>query len=156
MRTTYRTLAWLIALAVAVQAAAIAFAFTGLGVWIQGGGVLDKAAMESESSTFFGDAGFGIHAVNGYMVIPGLALVLLVVSFFTKIPRGAVWAGAVLLLVVLQVTLGGLSFGAPTMGILHGLNALLLFTVALLAGQRARAERAVAGEPAPTAGAGVG
>jgi hypothetical protein len=41
MRTTYRVLAYLVALEVAVQAAAIAFAVFGLGLWIEDGGTLD-------------------------------------------------------------------------------------------------------------------
>ena len=48
MRMVYRVLAYLIAGEVVVQAGAIAFAFFGLGAWIDGGGVLDKAAMESD------------------------------------------------------------------------------------------------------------
>ena len=43
MRATYRVLAYLLALEVVVQAAAIAWAVFGLTAWIEGGGVLDKA-----------------------------------------------------------------------------------------------------------------
>jgi hypothetical protein len=44
----------------------------------------------------------------------------------------------VLLLVVLQVVLGFLGFGAPIFGALHGLNALLLFSAAVMAGLRVK------------------
>ncbi len=47
MKSAYRVLAYLMALEVLVQAGAIAYALFGLGAWIQSGGVLDKAAMES-------------------------------------------------------------------------------------------------------------
>lgn len=157
MRTTYRVLASLVALAVGVQAAAIAFAHAGLYAWIQTGGVLDKAAMESESSGFYGDLGVGVHSTNGYLVIPVLALALLVVAFFARIPRGTVWAGVLLLLIVVQIMLGGLSLGAPSLGILHGLNALAVFTVAQQAAARARVARtADVAERAPATGARVG
>jgi hypothetical protein len=103
MRTAYRVLAFVIAAEVAIQAAAIAYALFGLGVWIQGGGVMDKATMESESATFAGDGGFALHGINGEMVIPVLVLVFLVLSFFAKVPRGVMWAGITVGLVVLLI-----------------------------------------------------
>jgi cytochrome c oxidase subunit IV len=43
-----------------------------------------------------------VHIFNGFFVIPGLALLLLIVSFFTKV-RGAIrWAAIVLALVVVR------------------------------------------------------
>ena len=51
-------------------------------------------------------AGIIVHVNNGFFVIPGLALLLLIVSFFTKV-RGAIkWAVIVFALVVVQVLLG--------------------------------------------------
>lgn len=152
MGTTYRVLAWLIVAAVAVQAAAIAFAFFGLGAWIRGGGVLDKAAMESETTAFYGDAGFAWHGITGEMVIPVLVLVLLIVSFFAKMRRGTVFAGVLVLLVALQVLLGLLSFESPGLGMLHGVNALLIAAVAIFAGLApARQVEAVPEQPAAAA-----
>lgn len=52
MKMAYRILAYLIALGVVLQASAIAFAFFGLGSWVEGGGVLDKAFIESSTSSF--------------------------------------------------------------------------------------------------------
>ena len=49
MRTTYRVLAYLLAVEVMVQAAAIAYAIFGLGKYIDDGAVVDKATQESES-----------------------------------------------------------------------------------------------------------
>ena len=49
MRATYRVLAYLLALEVVVQAAAIAWAVFGLSTWVENGGVLDKASLESDA-----------------------------------------------------------------------------------------------------------
>ncbi len=138
MRTAYRVLAFVIAAEVAIQAATIAYALFGLGVWISGGGVLDKATMESESSTFTGDGGFALHGMNGEIVIPVLVIVFLVLSFFAKVPRGVMWAAVTLGLVVLQVLLGLLGQVVPFLGALHGINALLIFGVAVMAAMAAR------------------
>jgi len=131
-------LSYIIAAEVVVQASAIAFAIFGLGKWINDGGTLDKATMDDESVTFTGFVGFMIHGINGQMVIPLLALILLIVSFFAKVPGGVKWAGAILALVVIQVTLGLFAHETPQLGPLHGMNALLLFSVAILAGRRTR------------------
>ncbi|MGA9749151.1 MAG: hypothetical protein WBQ50_16965 [Nocardioides sp.] len=139
MKGAYRVLAGLIALSVVVQAAAIAFAYAGLGVWIADGGTLDAAAMEDESTTFTGVLGFPIHAINGMMVIPILALALLIVSFFAKVERGIVMAVVLIVLVVLQVALGILGHETPYAGLLHGINALIIFGGATQAARQARA-----------------
>lgn len=136
MKTVYRVLAYLIALEVAIQAAAIVFAIFGLFKWVDDGGTLDKAMVEDQSATFTGVVGFPIHFMNGMYLIPLLALILLIISFFAKIPGGAKWAGFVLLAVVVQVFLGLFAHGLPALGILHGLNALLLFGLAVMAGMR--------------------
>ena len=137
MKATYRVLAYLVALGVVVQAAAIAFAYFGLGKWIEDGGVLDKATMESEGTGFTGVVGFMIHGIAGEMVIPAIALILLVVSFFAKVPGGVLWAGIVVVLTVLQVALGLLGFAVVGLGLLHGVNALAMFAVAAMAAHRA-------------------
>jgi heme A synthase len=138
MKSAYRVLAWIIAAEVAIQAMVMVFAIAGLIQWIDRGGVLDRAAMESNESLFPEVVGFMIHALNGMMVIPALALILLILSFFTKVPGGVKWAALVLLLVIVQVTLGFLGHGASIFGALHGLNALLLFSVAVMAGLRVK------------------
>jgi hypothetical protein len=137
MRAAYRVLAWLIALEVVLQAAAMVYAVAGLGIWVdQDAGVLDKAAFESEESLFPEMIGFFIHGINGMMVIPLLALIFLIVSFFAKVPGGVKWAGFVFVAVVVQVTLGMFGHEAAIFGLLHGANALLLFSLAALAGRR--------------------
>ena len=47
-----------------------------------------------------------LHSLVGMVLIPLLAIVLLIISFFAKIPGGVKWAGFVFLAVVLQVGSG--------------------------------------------------
>ena len=143
MRKTYRFLANAIAALVVVQAGAIAWAFFGLSNEIDKNGlVVNKACLESEGcGDFTAEWGFAIHMFfNGTILIPLVALTLLVVSFFAKVPGGVKLAATVVVLIILQVlvlpTLSrevGSGFGA-----LHGVNALVLMGVAIMAGQRAR------------------
>lgn len=136
MKSVYKVLAYLIAIEVAVQASAMVYAISGLGLWIGEGGVLDEAAFRSQEMLFPEMIGLMVHGMNGMFVIPTLALVLLIVSFFAKVPRGVAWAAAVLGLVVLQVALGIGGHSVSISGLLHGINALVLFTTALLAARR--------------------
>ena len=138
MRTAYKVLAFVIAAEVVIQAAAMVYAISGLFIWVDSdGGVLDKAALESED-LFPELIGFIVHGMNGMMVIPVLALALVIVSFFTKVKGASQWAGLVLLSVVLQVLLGMFGHSVSLSGLLHGVNALVLFTLALTAGRRMR------------------
>jgi Family of unknown function (DUF6220) len=136
MRSSYRVLAYIIAVEVFVQAAAITFAVAGFFKWIDDGNTVDKAVLEDENLSFTGLAGFIIHGMNGMMVIPFLALVLLIVSFFAKVPGGVKWAGGILALVVVQVLLGIFAHETPLLGPFHGINALVLLGVAVTAGRR--------------------
>ena len=143
MRPTYKVLAYLVAAEVAIQAMVMVWAIAGLSKWVDGGGLFDKAviegAFESGAMPFPEVLGIIVHGINGIMVIPGLALLLLIVSFFTK-ARGVIkWALIVFGLVVVQILLGLLGHEFPVGGALHGLNALALFGVALYAGRRLRA-----------------
>ena len=143
MRTAYKVLAYLVAAEVAIQAMAVVWGIAGLGKWVDGGGVLDKAVFEeaigSGAMPFPEIAGLLVHGINGMFVVPGLALGLLIISFFTKV-RGAIkWALIVFALVVAQGQIGFLGHEFPLAGALHGLNALVLFGVALYTGRRLRA-----------------
>ena len=90
MKTVHKVLAYLIAIEVMIQAALIAFAVAGIGVWVmEEGGALDEAAFEAifeGELSFTGVAGMVFHGMNGMMVIPLLALLLLITSFFAKTP----------------------------------------------------------------------
>jgi len=150
MRATYRYLAYAIPVLVAVQAAAIAFAFFGLTAWIDDGNQMTKAAMESDSTSFTGVVGFMIHGMVGEMLIPLVAIALLIVSFFARVPGGSKWAAFVLLDIVLQIVLAFTAFGAPVVGLLHGLNALFLAWLGFAAARRVATAPELATEPAVT------
>jgi hypothetical protein len=148
MRTAYKVLAYLVAAEVAIQATVMVWAIAGLGVWVDGGGVLDKSIMESQATPFTEVFGFIVHGINGTFVIPAIALLLLIVSFFTKVRGTIKWAVIVFVLVVAQGQIGFLGHEFALAGALHGLNALALFAVALHTGRRIRtaAPKGVAAE----------
>jgi hypothetical protein len=138
MRTAYKVLAYIVAAEVAIQAMAMVWAIAGLVKWVDAGGVFDKSLMESEGTPFTEVFGIIVHAINGTFVIPAIALLLLIVSFFTKV-RGAIkWGAIVFLLTVAQGQIGFLGHEFPLADALHGLNALALFASALYAGRRMR------------------
>jgi hypothetical protein len=134
MKSAYRVLAYLVALEVVIQAAAIAFATFGLLNYISGGGVLDKTTEQAHA--YSGAVGFVVHGVNGQMITPVIALVLLVVAFFAKVPGGVTWAAIVVVTVVVQVLLGQFAHVVPTLGWVHGALAVGLFVVAVIAARR--------------------
>ncbi|MEU4404555.1 hypothetical protein AB0F88_08520 [Streptosporangium sp. NPDC023963] len=133
VKHVYKVLAYLIAVEVAVQAAAAVWFEAGLTVFIGQGGVLDKTLAESGEVPFIEVFGLVVHGLNGMFAIPALALILLICSFWAKVPGAVKAAGLVLLLVVLQVTFGIMGGNIPLMGAVHGINALLLFAAALYA-----------------------
>ncbi|MDQ3615337.1 MAG: hypothetical protein M3393_01650 [Actinomycetota bacterium] len=137
MKSAYRVLALLVALGVVVQAGSIALAYFGLSKWIQDGGTLDKAGLEGGSVEFTGVIGFPIHFLNAYLIVL-LALILLIISFFAKVSGGAKWAAFILLAVVVQILLGMLARSTPVLGALHGVNALIIFGLAVTAAMRVR------------------
>lgn len=145
---TYRVLAYLIALEVVLQAAAIAFGMAGLAHWVHDEGhTATRATFEEGGPHYTGEAGFSLHGVNGSLVIPILALVFLGVGFFARrtVRGGLRWSATVLGLVVLQVFLGFMTREVDWLGALHGFNALAVFSAALYAARRPRAELAEAG-----------
>ena len=138
MRTAYKLLAYLVAVEVVIQAMAVVWAIAGLGKWVTEGGVLDKATIESGGKPFPEITGLIVHGINGSFVVPGIALILVIVSFFSRL-RGAIkWAAIVFVLAVVQGQLGFLGHEIPAIGALHGLNALALFAAALYTGRRIR------------------
>ena len=66
------------------------------------------------------------------------SLVMLIISFFAKIPHGVRWAVFVLIATIVQIALGVLSHLLAAIGALHGAAALVLFGVAVTAAMRAR------------------
>lgn len=144
MRTLYTGLAWTVAGAVVVQAAAIAFAFGGMLNLVSEGGVVDKALLEAFQAGGVGELGFLIHGLVGGVVIPLLALALLVVSFLVRARGARLWAAIVFGLVALQVTLGFSITDMPYLGLIHGANALAVVATASFAALRMRSEHRTA------------
>jgi len=142
MKNAYRILATIIAVEVVIQAMAMVFAVAGLGIWVDEGGVYDKAAMEDEDITFTGAAGFAVHFLNGTILIPLLGLILLIVSFFAKVPGGVKWAAIVFGAIVVQVFLGIFGHESAYIGMLHGLNAFVLLGSAGMAARLAKSASA--------------
>ena len=124
MRTAYRVIAYLLALSVAVQASLIAFGAFALENNIDNGPVSD------------GDTtGVTLHHSFAYVVLL-FAVALLAVSFGARVQHGVRWAAIPLGLVVVQFFLAYAAYSAAIVGVLHGLNALAIFAVALLGGRR--------------------
>jgi hypothetical protein len=151
MKKTYQVLAFLIALEVIVQATAIAWGLFGFADWIDKGNTFSKEDLDCEDCgwNFTAERGFMIHGINGFMIVPLISLIFLIVSFFAKIPGGVKWALGLFVLVILQSQfLPELSreFGAG-FGALHGLNAMVIFAVAIMAGKRVTTARAAEPEP---------
>jgi len=153
----YRFLAFAIAVLVVVQAGAIAWGFFGVSNFVTDGGVIDEEFLDcTEDCESIGsaDIGFAIHMFfNGLILIPLTSLVLLIVSFFAKVPKGITMAATIFGLVVLQVlVLPALSREVGSgFGALHGINALVLMGIAIMAGQRASRAAGVAQPAAVTA-----
>jgi 1,4-dihydroxy-2-naphthoate octaprenyltransferase len=140
VRLVYRILAMLIAAGVVVQAAAIAFALFDIEKKTDDGQIYSKDSH---------NGGVVLHSVLGEMVIPVIALLLLIVSFFAAIPGGVKWAAITFGVLVLQVVLAYAGDALPAVGVLHGINAFALAAVASIAMRKAR----LAESPAPAVAA---
>lgn len=139
MRSTYRVLAHLIPILVVIQAMTVVWAVFGLGKYVQDGGVVNKALMDDQDTMHFtAERGFMLHGIGGMMVIPVVALILLIVSFFAKVPGGVQAALIVFALVLLQVILGLFAHEAPWLGLVHAANAFLIIGTSLMAARRAK------------------
>lgn len=136
MKKAYQILAGLVALEVMAQAAFMAWALFGFGKWIDDGNVFNKEMLDDESGVwhFTEERGFMFHGISGMMVIPLTVLILFIISFFAKVPRGVAMAGTLVVLVILQVwVFAALGHDTPFFGALHGFNALLIFGTAVMA-----------------------
>ena len=137
MKSAYRVLAGLTCLLVLVQAAAIAFGTFGIINFVEGGNDYTKAVGEQRAAEA-GGLGQNLHSF-GAMAVALVAIALLIVSFFAKIDGGVKWAGIVFVAVLLQWVLAIVAFSAPVVGLLHGVNAFVIFGTAMTAMQRAKA-----------------
>jgi heme A synthase len=145
MRAAYRVLAFAIAAMVAIQAGAIGYAVFAQFKWIEEGGTFDKAAFDTGAP---GTGAFMFHALFAGALLLA-SLVMLIISFFAKIPHGVRWAVFVLIATIVQIALGVLSHLLAAIGALHGAAALVLFGVAVMAAMRARKPASVVEEAVP-------
>jgi len=150
MQKAYKIFAYQIALEVVVQATSLAWALFGFGKWIDDGNEFTKADLDCTDCGwhFTAERGFMIHGLNGFMIIPAIALIFLVLAFFAKFPGAVMWAAIVFALVIIQSqVLPPLAHEYPSIGALHGLNALVLFSAAVWAGRRVSSAVAAPAEP---------
>ena len=141
MCKTYRIVADIIAIDVVIQAMVMVFAVAGLFKWVDDGATLDSAVIESwqtEPPTFTGAIGHFIHIMNGTYLIPLMGIILLIISFFAKVDGGIKWAAIVAVSIAVQVFVGILGGDLPVLGLVHGLNAFVLFAAALMAARAAK------------------
>ena len=127
MRAVYRVMSQLIAVAVVLQVASIALA----------GFTIAKDADDGTSiGADYSNFGQSYHSIAG-TAIGLLALIFLIVSFLTDVPRGRMLAAIVVGLVAVQFVLAVVSFGLPALGVLHGINGLAIAGVAGAASRQA-------------------
>ena len=138
MRKVYLVLAWMVVAEVVIQAGSIALGMGAMSHHMSEGGVVDKASLEDGELSWVGEIGFPIHYINGGLVVPVLALVLLLVSFFAHVERGRRAAALVFVLVLVQGSLGYSITDSPYVGAIHGANALAVFGASLYAARLAR------------------
>lgn len=150
MSSAYKNLCYFIAALVVLQAGFIAWAFFGLSDWITNeNGVVNKELLECDDcdQSFFAEWGFAFHMFFvGLLLIPLTTLITLIVSFFSKVPGAPKWAGALVVLVILQVIVIPMLAREvdPIFGAFHGINALVILGTAIMAGNRARTHTSAA------------
>jgi Family of unknown function (DUF6220) len=149
--TIYRYWLTLIWLAVVAQIAGAAYGafYSAQKLGDQKGS--DESKMISEKVF---DHGFGFHTAFGYLIFFGAVLLLLLALAARLGKRRILWSLGVPLIVALQIVLAWISEDVHAIGILHGINALVIFgitgSMTGMAWREARAAPPVAA-PAPTA-----
>ena len=145
--TIYRYWLTLIWLAVVAQIAGAAYGgfYSAEKLGDQKGS--DESKMISEKVY---DHGFGFHTGFGYLIFLG-AVVLLLLALAARLgKRRILWALAVPVAVAVQIVLAWASESVHAIGILHGINALVIFGLTgSMTGMAWRAHRAAT--PVPTA-----
>jgi hypothetical protein len=140
LRTIYRYWLTLLFASVVAQIAAAAYGafYTAQKLGDQKG----SDAQKQISAKVF-DHGFGFHTAFGYLIFLG-AVVLLLLALVSRLgKRQILFSLAVAVAVVVQIVLAWISEAVHAVGILHGLNALLIFGLTgYLMGQQWRARAA--------------
>jgi hypothetical protein len=151
MRKAHQVLAGVLAAFVVIQAMAIAYAIAGFGHWLENGGVANKAVLDSwdkHPPHWRGSGGFALHGIDGTMIIPLLAIVLLVVSLLANrsLPGAAARGGILFGMVALQIILGLSSHDVVALAPVHALNGFGIFAMAIMTVRKA--STATRSEPA--------
>lgn len=120
MRTAYKIVARLIALAVVIQAAVIAWSMYEAISFLQQGIMPEGPPI-----------GAMLHGNIGMYVVPVLAIALVAIALFAH--AGLKWALLTLLAVALQIALAFAAFNASWVGMLHGINAFAVLALAEVA-----------------------
>jgi hypothetical protein len=147
--TLYRYWITVIFLAVVAQIAGAAYGafYAAQKLGDQSGS--DESKMISEK-TF--DHGFGFHTAFGYLIFLGAVVLLLLALAARPGKRGVLFALAVPVAVAVQIVLAWISEAAHGVGILHGINALVVFGLTgYLMGEAWRSRRAAPAAVAPAA-----
>jgi hypothetical protein len=117
LRTAYKVVAHIIAVAVVIQAALIAWALFGLIPSLQVGIVPDGPPIAAI-----------LHGRIGMYGAPILVLALLVIALLAH--AGLKWALWLVLAVAVQIALAFAAFDASWVGLLHGANAFAIIALA--------------------------
>jgi hypothetical protein len=145
MRSIYRY--WLTLLFVAVIAQIAAAAYGGFYAAQKLGDQKGSDEHKLISEKVF-DHGFGFHTGFGYLIFLGAVILLLLALAARLGKRGVLFALAVPVAVAVQIVLAWISESVHGVGILHGINALVVFALTgYLTGQAWRAARAPASSP---------
>ena len=124
LRTIYRYWTSLVLLAVVVQ---IAFAAYGGFYAAQKLGDQNGSEEQKMISEKAFDHGFGVHTGLGYFIFLG-AVVLFLLALVARIgKRRVLWSLAVPIVVALQIVLAWIGESVHGLGLLRGLNALVVF-----------------------------
>ncbi len=117
MRTAYKVVAHVIAAAVVIQAALIAWSLFGLIPDLENGTVPGGPPLTAI-----------LHGMIGMYAAPVLVLALVVIALLAH--AGLKWALWLLLAVAVQIALAFVAFGVPWVGALHGANAFAIIALA--------------------------
>jgi Family of unknown function (DUF6220) len=147
LRTIYRYWLTLVWLAVVAQIAAAAYGgfYAAQKLGDQKGSDEQKTISEKAF-----DHGFGFHTGFGYLIFLA-AVVLLLLALAGRLgKRRVLWSLGVPLIVALQIVLAWISEDVHAIGILHGINALVIFGLTgSMTGMAWREARATSPAPAP-------
>ena len=149
MATIYRYWVTFIFLAVVAQIAGAAY-----GAFYAAQKLGDQEGPDSQKSISekVFDHGFAFHTAFGYLIFIA-AIVLLLLALAARLGKRRVLLSlAVPVLVAVQIVLAGISGSVHAVGILHGINALVIFAfTGYLTGEAWRAHRASSSVTAATA-----